>query len=473
MGKKIQKVSRSFVAIFLTITLVGCSGQTDANGKTGSGSSQSGSNGATGRETGGNRAGDAEPIVLTYGYIDAYSFEDLDSGVQERIVSFNRSQDDFFIEIVKYGEDSYADGLNALNADISAKKAPDIIAIDDEAFLCELGEKGVIEDLYPYIDNSEGPKRDDFVDNVLAGFEDGGKLYGMTPFFKIRSMVADPKVITSERVTFAQLKKMYEENKENDDIVVYNGLTRYALLGLCVGSSIESFVDMEKRTCDFQSESFRELLEFTAQFEPQVEEGWFGDDFENCVKLQEGKLYLYDMLIGSFRDYTHYREMTGEMGLLVGFPSLDVSTPDIGTNMPYFTINSKSEHKDAAWKFICTFLDDRYLADKDNISRSVGFPVTESGFTRVAQKAVNNKVSGEGSRSNVKGETITFPYYATTEEEVAYIREVIGKITPTEDYDEIAGIIHEEIKNYWNGTKSVEDVMETIQNRAQLYLDEM
>lgn len=74
-------------------------------------------------------------VILTYGYIDAYSFQDLDSSVQERIVSFNKSQDDYYIEIVKYGQDDYADGLKALNADISAGKGPDIIEITDTALL--------------------------------------------------------------------------------------------------------------------------------------------------------------------------------------------------------------------------------------------------------------------------------------------------------------------------------------------------
>lgn len=105
--------------------------------------------------------------ILTYGYIDAYSFQDLDSSVQERIVSFNKNQDDYYIEVVKYGQDDYADGLKALNADISAGKGPDIIEITDTALLRQLGTKGVIDDLYAYMEEGEWPRQEDFVENIL------------------------------------------------------------------------------------------------------------------------------------------------------------------------------------------------------------------------------------------------------------------------------------------------------------------
>lgn len=96
-----------------------------------------------------------EAIILTYGYIDSNSFQDLDSGVQERIASFNRSQSDYYIEVIKYGEDSYADGLKALNASIAAGNGPDIMENSDETLLRQLGNKGVIENLYTYMEDGE------------------------------------------------------------------------------------------------------------------------------------------------------------------------------------------------------------------------------------------------------------------------------------------------------------------------------
>ena len=432
----------------------------------------------------GTRTDEQETVVLTYGYIDAYSFQDMPDSIRERIVAFNRSQNEYFIEIIKYGEDSYTDGLNALNADISAGKGPDILEIANEQLLYQYGRKGIIEDLYSYLDEGEWPGREDFVENILANFEVDGKLYGMVPFFKIMSLIGNPNCIDMERVSFAQLKEMYEENRDNEDIRIYNALTKRYLLYYCILPSIESFVDLEAGTCDFVNADFQELLEFSAQFE-DYDVGTCDQMFEDYDKLQEDKMYLYfDGPIGSFKNYTHYRVLMGKSALLVGFPSLAGCGPKINTNSSYLAINSKSKHKDIAWQFICTFLEDQYLSSHDNYTADVGFPVTRSGFESMLQKALEenteldengNIVSGEHSISytSLKGEERKYPIYSPTEEEAAYIREIISNAKPRQNYGQIEEIIGEEIENYWNGTKTVQEVMEVIQNRAQLYLNEL
>ncbi len=430
------------------------------------------------------QVGELGTEILTYGYIDAYSHQDMPDTVKERIVTFNQSQDEYFIEIIKYGEDSYKDGLNALNADISAGRGPDILEIANEELLYQFGRKGIIEDLYPYLDGGEWPGREDFVDNILENFETDGKLYGMVPFFKIMSLIANPVCINVDKVTFSQLKEMYEENRENGEIEVYNGLTKSYLLYYCIIPSIENFVDMQSHTCNFVNDDFIQLLEFSAQFDDNYM-GNYDQLFEDYDKLQEGKMYLFfNGPIGSFLEYTHYRALMGESAPLIGFPSVTGCGPRINTNSSYLAINSKSKHKNAAWQFICTFLEDRYQAGRDNYAANVGFPVTESGFDLIIKKVVedNTTLDTEGNvipkdnsvtYSSPKGEERTYPVCPPTDEEVAYIREVISKAEAGDDYGQIEAIVSEEIENYWNGTKTVQEVVEVIQNRSQLYLNEL
>ncbi len=416
-----------------------------------------------------------EAVILTYGYIDSYTFQDLDSGIQERIAFFNRSQNDYYIEVVKFGEDSYADGLKVLNASIAAGNGPDIMEISDEALLCQFGNKGIIENLYTYMEDGEWPQHEDFVENILRCFETEDNLYGITPFFKIFSVIGNPDYIQSNQVTFTQLKEMYEKNKDNDDITVYNSLTKSFLLWLCINPSIEKFVDMENHSCDFLNQEFQDLLEFSAQFEDNNK--FNANDFEDMIRVQEGKMILYyNGVMGSFRDYTHYRELSGQNGILIGLPSIDGCSPKITTNFPFLCINSKSKYKDVAWQFLCTFLEDGYLIADDNVSLSKGFPVTKSGFESVSRKLIDStkNVSGEGSITDAMGNTTSYPMLPTTQEDVEYIQDVISRIVPpSEDYGEIERIIGEEIASYWNGSKTVQEVMEIIQNRAQLYLGEM
>lgn len=417
---------------------------------------------------------DTERTVLTLGYIDNHEGMDLDSSINDRIVAFNKGQDKYFIEVIKYGEDSYKDGLNALNADISAKKTPDIIAIDGKALLWQLGNKGAIEDLYPYIDKDEDLSREDFVENSLANFERDEKLYGMNPFFCISSIYGDPDIVSSDKITFQELKEMYEENKGDDEMPVYNGLNRYQLLWLCIDESISSFVDAETGKCNFMDDRFRELLEFSKGFDEDLSGGNLFD-FESKILLIEGKLNLFcDGNLTGFSQYTEYRSMTGKDWLLLGFPSVEGCNPRITTNASSFlAIGRDSKNKEAAWEFICTFLEDNYLVANSYNGYGKGFPITVSGFEKVAKKAVQTSYNnGESMITDSTGRTISYPLDSTTEEEVAYIKEVIRRCRPEENYDEIANIISEEIENYWNDTKSAEEVMGAIQNRAQLYLDE-
>ncbi len=419
---------------------------------------------------------DTERTVLTFGYIDSSPDLDLDSNINERIVTFNKGQDKYFIEVIKYGEGSYKDGLNALNADISAKKTPDIIAIDGKSLLWQLGNKGAIEDLYPYIDQDEELSREDFVENTLANFERDGKLYGMNPFFSIWSIYGDPDIMTSDKITFQELKTMYEENKDNDEMLVYNGLNRHQLLVTCIYKSISSFVDKENGKCNFMDERFREILEFSKEFDdtPYSDVSY---DSENSIRLMEGTLPLFtDRELNGFEQYTHYRELSGKSWVFMGFPTVDGCNPKITTKAvgaPFLAIGRDSKNKEAAWEFICTFLEDKFFLANKDVNRGKGFPITVSGFERAAQRAVQTSLSnGEASITDDMGRTISYSMEPTTEEEVAYIKEVISRCRPEENYDEIENIISEEILNYWNDTKSVEEVMEIIQNRAQLYLDE-
>lgn len=465
MGKsKYKKWAGYIAAVLFSIVLLACGSQNVGKQDT----ENSGANQDTKEEK-------QETIVLTYGYIDSNNFEDLKSSVQERIVAFNKSQSEYFIEVVKYGNDSYIDGLKALNTDLAAGKGPDIIELPNDILLHQFGEKGTIEDLYPYIDNEEGVKREEFVENILPWFETGGKLYGLTPFFKLLSIFGNPNYFQGEQITFHEFKELYESNINNEDITVYNALDKYFILQHCITYSIESFVNMETYSCNFMDEKFKELLEFSNQFD--VQEYLQTNAVDNMIKLQENKMILYySGVIGSFREYTHFRELLGVDGTLIGFPSIEGCTPVITTNFPFLTINSKSKNKEIAWEFINTFMDLKYLTSNDNVDQQEGFPITKMGFDAMGEKLIKTTegVKGEGSTEDLKGAMIVYTVLPTTKGDVDYIKQTIRKaIPPSENYDEIKAIIEEEIPSYWSGSKTAEQIMEIIQSRAQLYLDEI
>lgn len=428
-----------------------------------------------------NRTEDGR-MILTYGYIDAYSFKDLSQQIKEKIVEFNRSQDEYYIEIKKYGEDSYEDGLSVLNAEIAAGKGPDIIQIDNEEQLGEYGRKSRIVDLYSFMGEDSELKKEDFLDNILQQFEIDGKLYGLYSHFAIHSTVGNPNLLDSENITFSQLCDLLEENKANEEIVVYQNISKENVLSYCVFPELELFVDWENKTCDFRKEEFKTLIEFSDGF-PYMEYARAQGN-EPYIKMQNNELYMiYENPIVSFNSYLLYKSFFGEDALLLGWPTMNGSGPQISTNVsPHWAINSNSKNQEGAWQFITSFFESDYMLENDNIIN--GFPVTKTAFEMCAMKAMgcdteggevvgDNRILTEISSTDAAGITICYPVYAATEAEVEYIKNIIASITPTIDYGEIELIIYEEVTEYWNGTKVVDDVIDVIQNRVQLYLNEI
>ena len=75
-----------------------------------------------------------------------------------------------------------------------AGNVPDIIALDSVP-VSILAEKGLLEDLYPFIDGDPEFSREEFFPNVLALCERDGKLVSTTSGFWISTVVGASSVV--------------------------------------------------------------------------------------------------------------------------------------------------------------------------------------------------------------------------------------------------------------------------------------
>ena len=418
-----------------------------------------------------------ERTVLTYGYIDADPVVDFDAEIEKQVVKFNRNQNEYILEIRKYGEDNYAEGLAALNADIASGKGPDIIQIDNDAQYWEYASKNMLEDLYLFIDEDEQLQREDFFLTVLKQFEYNSKLCGLSPFFAINSTIGNPNYISDEHITFEEFCEMWENRK---DIEIYQPITRERVLSFGCGFEMDTFVDLQNHSCSFNSEEFVELLMFSKRFVSQREQ-----IFSTCElykRWQDNRIcMMYDGPITTFDGYTKYKSMLGQDAMLIGWPTVDGCGPQLSYNFPYLAINSNSKEKEVAWEFIRGFLQTDFLLARDNERK--GFPILEEAFELRAQEAMEIiwgtdetgepiEIPDQGGCIDRDGTEINWPVYAATKEEVDYIRNVINELEIVPDYGEISSMIYEEANYYWNGSKSAQEVADIIQNRVQLYMEE-
>ena len=114
--------------------------------------------------------------------------------LQALAVKFNRSNDKYHISIRQYmdynnwTETSMSDAVTALNNDLVSGKQLDIIdlsGLDME----KLAEKGLFEDLSPYLEKSQAVKRENFLQNILDAYTCNEKLIGIPATFTVQTVI--------------------------------------------------------------------------------------------------------------------------------------------------------------------------------------------------------------------------------------------------------------------------------------------
>lgn len=127
-------------------------------------------------------------------------------------------------------------------------------------------------------------------------------------------------------------------------------------------------------------------------------------------------------------------------------------------------INSFSENKEGAWKFIKTLLSDEY---QTKITSSASFPVKLSIFDSVIE---NSCRTGFGYRTD----GTFYETVALTEDDVDEFESVVKSANQTYTYDSrIREIICEILDEYFCGTIKVNEATDKIQNKVSIYLDEI
>lgn len=113
-----------------------------------------------------------EKTILTYATVG------LNWDMRKKIIDFNKSNDKYRIQIRDYsqlntGDDNTA-GINRLNLDMMAGNGPDIL--DTGALpIRQYGAKGLLEDLWPYIEKDSDIGREKLMEKVFRAAEQDGK----------------------------------------------------------------------------------------------------------------------------------------------------------------------------------------------------------------------------------------------------------------------------------------------------------
>lgn len=424
-------------------------------------------------------------------YVDPASIQDktvlmlggvyIGTDVKAKVIEFNKSSDQYRIMLKDYSvyntSEDWAAGPTRLNSDIISGQMPDIMILDNMSNYANYVAKGLLADVGQLIAADPEIGQQEYLQNVWDAFRVNGTLYAVVPSFNVHTMIAKKSLVGDPASwTMADMRAVLATMPEG--ATAFGSMTRDSFIYQMMGFVGQDFIDMDTGKCSFDSQSFIEMLEYAKTLpeeNPQdSEEDYDWSYYEN--QYRENRSLLYDLSIYTIKDCKYQIKGTmGEAVSFVGFPTADSNGSTLSTGSYTFMLSAKSGQQDGAWQFVRQFL----LPEYQNGGEVYNMPVLKSAFLSKAQEATERPywTDENGNREYyddiwyINGEEVILEPFS--QEEVDAICEFIYSVNRTAYFNEyIQNIIVEETGAYFSGQKSVQDVVDIIQSRAQVYVDE-
>ncbi len=421
--------------------------------------------------------------IITMGSIYAANYK-----VKKHVLDFNKTNDEYKIRLIDYEQyltdDDFTLPEKQFRNDILSGMGPDIILTanmyDPRVYM----NKGVFEDLTPYMEKA-GINREDYLENILEAGSRDGKLYQLFPSFSLMCVEVKDSILEGKTGLTMQ-EAMDLEAKYNCKGKGFANMSKQSLLTQCVAFSGNTYYDTSDGSCNFDSEEFINTLKWINEYPDEEASINSETDYYQSRGEEEKNLrtnaslfkvdYLYDL-----RDFESAQEITfGEKVALIGFPgSKDNASGLISADLG-FAINSKSENKDVAFDFIKYYISEEYQMPEDEYTYTL--PILEKALDAIIEMKMESPY--EIDPKTGKKEYHDYEAYSYLEndtvkvknisaEDAARVKKFIMGSTAMMSYDtKINEIIKEESAAYFSGQKSAEDVAKIIQSRVSIYVQE-
>lgn len=390
---------------------------------------------------------------------------------KDRILDFNRENNRYRITVKQYV--SYSDELDAytqLNMDILAGNMPDILAIDSSIQLQRLISNGLLADVGKLISQDAEFSDVEFMDNVFDALRVDGVLYQIVPSFAVDTLIAKQSVVGNRIGWNAQeFSQVLADLPEGMEVV--SEMSRQDYIAAYMDACANDIIDYASGTCHFDSPEFKEALEFAATLPETAETygngGYWIDPPGHMYDSRyiEDKVLLQPVSITRVRDLcSRINGALGEDGAYVGFPSDSREGGVLRIFGTSFVLSRQSNRLDGAWSFARYLLTEGYQSGL--LDRGGGLPTRRDVFEDNVQKAAEYD-----GFCFINNEHINLS--ALTPEQLDMAVDFIEGVHHfVFDDVTVMNIIYEEAEGYFQGQKDVEKVVDVIQNRVGLYLQE-
>ena len=348
------------------------------------------------------------------------------------------------------GSITVADGIRALNTRIMAGDGPDVLVLDGlpiEAYI----KKGILSDLNPVL----GERKNELLPSVLSAYDTEGKMY-MLP-----ARISFPMFLTSgqESSVYASLKS-FVEYSEAEGGVLPEDYSYKDYLEILYYNYPPELIAGDGTVNRKELSEFLELTRRLCESEKAVDEsGWMITYLEGrgsaILLAKEEADFLFVLMndVYALDTYAHAVEL--REGATIQNGNVFFPTTVLG-------INHLSEKEELAETFL-QFAFSNEIQGR-SVGKRVGYPIDVKVLDKFAQVDRSEGVLSSGGFEL---------RYSTQKENKWMIQIVKEKLhTPFTVDASVWQILEEEGLGYFKGKKSLEDSVDAIASRVQLYLYE-
>ena len=445
--------------------------------------------------------------------------------MRRKVIKFNKSSDTYRIVVTDYSQyntdDDYSAGTTRFNNDLISGKVPDIIVVDAEMNYDSYVAKDLFTDLYKIMENDSSFNKADYLENIFKAYEMNGKLYSLVPSFYLATFAAKDSLLGG--IKNWNVAEFMDFVKNHQGLQIFdNDFNRDSFIQMMLLFSRDSFIDSATGQCSFDSDEFKNLLEFAASL--STENFWdtvngsdqdsnFWQDYQN--RYAEDRVLLATVqfwnIADTYRDLLNSQFKTDDF-TFIGFPTDNGNGSSIQANYEY-CISERSKNKEGAWDFLKSLInEDAQMPVKNKYgywnNPTNGLPILKAALDKLAEIAMTKQgdsdivayatsvvaetTSEETTSEETTSEEITSEETTSeetpaepdidyndpwstplTQAQVDKIMDVIKNTTQVARYDtKLTDIINEEAAAYFNGQKSLDETAKIIQNRASTYINE-
>lgn len=402
--------------------------------------------------------------------------------LQRAVVEFNKQSEEYKVVLRTPGVGMAWDDYRArIQSELAAGEGPALIS---EAVL-DVGacaKQGYIMDLTEEFAEYE----ELLLPSVWQAGQVDGRCYGFPDFFSVNTLVANKDVVGDRTGwTLAEAMEITRESGADTfmhDFIAPTEAELFWQMGFMMESN-KNLIDWNTMTCNLNGEEAKELLAFVEQYTGGDDPG--KNEFE---RIYDGELMTTTLYLMSPYDIQSMAALLENKEVYIGYPTEDGGSGHVLSSNVYM-VNQSSPAKDGAIAFLKYLLSEEIqnlpaqeLADSGFMGL-YGFPVRKDSMEKiydVLRESAAEESGAEEEEEWKKYESwgsfngIQFEKKPITEEQIEALRVVLETARPVDAYSgKLVPIFEDEFPAYFSGEKTAGEVLDVVQNRAQLYINEM